>query len=96
MTELLIHSHLEDMLPDDHPWAFAAIYCPRCDKMLHAGNNECMSTWVEFDGKVLCLMCLVESAGTSGLENLDCIGYPEIEEWFRLPGKIHKGPDQCR
>jgi len=45
--EPVIHSHRSDELPDNHPLAFSdEVFCS-CGKMLHAFNNECMTTWVE-------------------------------------------------
>ena len=55
--EPLIHSHLSDVLPEDHPWAYISIGCFRCGVSLHASNNECMQTWVEWDKVALCTKC---------------------------------------
>ena len=57
--EPIIHSHIEDMLPDDHPLAFEQVHCDakfphKCNGLLHAANNECMTTWIEFAGKNIC------------------------------------------
>jgi len=53
MSEPLVHSHRSDELPDDHVLAHKTVYCESCaeendGEMLHADNNECMQTWVEF------------------------------------------------
>lgn len=44
-----IHSHITDVFPDDHPLAYKNFGCEHldCDALLHAGNNECMQTWIE-------------------------------------------------
>lgn len=61
VTEPLIHSHITDCLPVDHPLAFETIYCAcpncACQEMLHAGNNECMQTWVETGKGTFCVPC---------------------------------------
>jgi hypothetical protein len=61
MGEPIFHSHLTDELPQDHPLANEDVYCQThrslgcCDSsMLHAFNNECMRTWVEFADKTVC------------------------------------------
>lgn len=59
-NEPVIHSHMTDMLPDEHPLAFETVYCDakrqhKCNGMLHCGNNECMTTWIEFAGKNVCM-----------------------------------------
>lgn len=56
--EPLIHSHITDSLPDTHPLAWDAIMCANgCRTMVHASNNECMSTWVETGRGNYCLPC---------------------------------------
>lgn len=54
--EPLIHSHITDVLPDDHPLATSNVYCsaPYCGEMLHAFNNECMQTWIETENGNFC------------------------------------------
>lgn len=54
-----IHSHYEDSLPGGHPLAYKALYCGKCEVMLHCGTNECMQTWVEWQGKQVCLKCFI-------------------------------------
>jgi hypothetical protein len=59
--EPVVHSHITDVLPDDHPLAYKTVYCDakrqhNCNRMLHAGNNECMTTWLEFAGKNVCMV----------------------------------------
>lgn len=46
--EPVIHSHITDSLPEDHHLASTCVSCDSCLDMLHASNNECMQTWVEF------------------------------------------------
>ena len=58
-AEPIIHSHITDMLDDGHPLAFKTVCCQmirehKCNEMLHAENNECMTTWVEFAGVTVC------------------------------------------
>ena len=59
IKEPLLHSHITDKLPDDHPRASTTVFCDSCGKMVHAANNECMTPWVEFDctGGNVCLQC---------------------------------------
>ena len=49
MREPQVHSHITDCLPDEHPFARKYVFCdhPGCNAQLHAGNNECMETWIE-------------------------------------------------
>ncbi len=53
-----IHSHLSDVLPDEHPLANEDVYCDECKVMLHAHNNECMQTWIEFEDGNFCTNCM--------------------------------------
>lgn len=57
MKEPRIHSHIEDMLPHAHPLAYAHTNCAKCGDLVHAGNNECMQTWVETGQGCYCLQC---------------------------------------
>lgn len=65
----ILHTHVEDVLPDAHPRAFETILCDGarygwpCREMLHAFNNECMTTWVETGKGNFCLACFVAIAG---------------------------------
>jgi hypothetical protein len=52
-----IHSFEADCLPEEHPLAHETVFCAKCSNMVHAFNNECMTPWVEWRGKVLCLEC---------------------------------------
>lgn len=72
MIEPSIHSHLTDVLPDDHHLANKTVYCQDCHEMLHCENNECMQTWVEFPlrsdrGQVIggnyCIKCFSKLKG---------------------------------
>jgi hypothetical protein len=58
--EPLLHSHVEDELPAHHPLAFQFVYCLSCREMVHAGNNECMRTWVETGKGPYCIECLAD------------------------------------
>jgi hypothetical protein len=59
MPEPRLHSHIEDVLPDDHPLAYVTVSCDGldCTRMVHASNNECMTTWVETGLGNYCLRC---------------------------------------
>lgn len=56
-TEPLIHSHITDSLPDEHPNAILSVYCDKCKEMIHAFNNECMQTWLETEQGNFCTKC---------------------------------------
>lgn len=58
-TEPLIHSHITDCLPEDHPMAYEFVYCDKCGDTLHACNNECMQTWTEMQRGNFCTKCFV-------------------------------------
>jgi hypothetical protein len=64
-----IHSHITDILPTDHRLAFTAIYCGSCKAMLHAFNNECMTTWVESGLGNFCLACFAALPDSDALED---------------------------
>ena len=53
-----IHSGADDELPEEHPLAYETVYCAECRKMLHAGYNECMTTWIEFTDANVCAECV--------------------------------------
>lgn len=53
----ILHTHGSDVLPADHPWADSSVYCAKCNVMLHAENNECMQSWVEYERVALCTEC---------------------------------------
>lgn len=59
--EPVIWSHITDGLPEDHPLAYETLYCVTCREMLHAGNNECMQTWVETGKGPYCIEDFVEA-----------------------------------
>lgn len=63
MDEPLIHSHISDVLPDSHALAFEQVHCDRCEKLVHASNNECMSTWLEWNGEKVCIECALPHLG---------------------------------
>ena len=70
MSEPICHSHITDVLDDDHPLIYEMVYCETCNVMVHACNNECMQTWFEFRNKNFCGNCfakiLIESEGVLG------------------------------
>ncbi len=56
--EPIIHSHITDVLPEDHPLAYKKVYCDtKCGHLVHAGNNECMRTWIETEFGNYCTTC---------------------------------------
>ena len=55
--EPLIHSHIMDMLPTNHPLAFTEVDCDKCKVQVHAVNNECMQTWLETEDGNFCTKC---------------------------------------
>lgn len=55
--EPIIHSHITDGLPDDHPLAFKNVGCEVCHQPLHSMNNECMQTWLETVVGNFCTKC---------------------------------------
>jgi hypothetical protein len=59
----VLRSHVSDMLPDEHPLAWKHVACQRCNVLVHAGNNECMQTWVETGKGPYCLPCFAELTG---------------------------------
>jgi hypothetical protein len=66
-----MHSGLTDVLGDEHPLAYETTYCDGadCAQMLHACNNENMTTWVEAHKGNYCLSCftaLDEADGVDG------------------------------
>jgi len=46
-----------DSLPENHPLAHETVFCEECRKMIHAGNNEFMTAWVELLDENLCVDC---------------------------------------
>lgn len=56
--EPIIHSHITDCLPDDHPLVEVSVYCTKCNDMLHSEPpNECMQTWIETEFGNYCAHC---------------------------------------
>ena len=58
-NEPIIHSHITDELPENHILAYHQISCARCETLVHAANNETMTTWVEYSVKAVCMTCFV-------------------------------------
>ena len=71
----ILHTHIEDELPDTHPRAFEGIECDsvnngkHCRKLLHAANNECMTTWVETGKGNYCIECFARIPEVFALED---------------------------
>lgn len=62
----VLHSHITDVLPEKHPLAYKSVYCAKCRTMVHAGNNECMMTWIECGiSDNWCLSCFSEVTGNT-------------------------------
>lgn len=57
MIDPIIHTHESDCLEAHHPLAYVNLCCDRCGVLVHAGNNECMRTWVEYKAFTLCGAC---------------------------------------
>jgi len=77
--EPLIHSHITDCLPDDHPLARTNVHCVACSRLVHAFNNETMTTWVESGLGAFCLQCFAsQSTGDDGAHWLP--GDPETRD----------------
>ena len=70
MREPIIHSHITDVLPGDHPWAHENVCCNKCGRLVHAFNNECMTTWVETGEGPKCFACFFWEAGETLNEGL--------------------------
>lgn len=62
MREPIIHSHITDELPEDHPLSHESIECDKkgCVREFHCWNNECMSTWIETGRGNYCFQCFVD------------------------------------
>lgn len=56
--EPLLHSHITDGLPVDHPLAHKQVHCDRCKKLVHCEINECMQTWLETEAGNFCARCM--------------------------------------
>jgi hypothetical protein len=68
MIDPILHSHIEDGLPDDHLQAWQQVRCNVCWALVHAGNNECMSTWVETGEGAFCIKCFANIQDVDVLE----------------------------
>ena len=55
--DIIIHTHISDALPKDHPLANSNVKCNECGASLHAAHNECMQTWYETDIGNFCTLC---------------------------------------
>lgn len=67
MQDPKIHSHIEDVLPNEHPLSHKCVLCSTCGGMLHASNNECMQTWIETGNGNFCVRCFAKIKGVSAL-----------------------------
>ena len=69
--EPLIHSGITDVLDGEHPLAHETVYCDGAAcraTMLHAGNNENMTTWVEAHKGNYCLPCFTALDEADGVD----------------------------
>lgn len=73
--EPLIHSHITDVLPDNHPLANKQVHCERCRALVHAFNNECMQTWLETGQGNYCILCFLD------VKRLDQPGPDALAVW---------------
>jgi hypothetical protein len=64
--EPVIHSHVTDVLPEEHPLAYDSVHCTDCQTLLHYVNNECMTTWVEAANGPRCLNCFAKLVRDNG------------------------------
>lgn len=60
--EPLIHSHIEDCLPEDHKFSHETIYCTDCERMVHA-------SWVETGKGNYCVPCFSMLSEVDGLDD---------------------------
>jgi hypothetical protein len=69
-VEPLIHSGITDVLDETHPLAHETTYCDgaNCAEMLHACNNENMTTWVEAHKGNYCLPCFTALDEADGVD----------------------------
>lgn len=63
----MIHSHHTDVLPKDHPLAHKLVVCGKCKELVHADNNECMRTWIEWGPAILCARCALPHVKANAL-----------------------------
>ena len=68
VSEPVIHSHVTDVLDDNHPLAYKIVDCQKCGSMVHCSNNECMQTWLEWGLYILCGECAAPLIATGVLE----------------------------
>ncbi len=78
VAEPLLHSHITDELPPDHPLAHERVYCDRCQTLLHLQTNSCMRTWIESGCGNFCVRCFIVAAGglapdETRLAGVDCL-----------------------
>ena len=57
VDEPVIHSMITDCLPEGHRWQWEQVECLECGMLVHAGNNECMTDWVECGPVARCAKC---------------------------------------
>ena len=111
MIDPVLHTHVEDLLPDSHRLASETVYCQfgGCGMMLHCENNECMTTWVETGKGNFCLKHFTQLLQTQGsldddwgLEELKTVWtfYSIIDEARMLAqkildSKIEDDPTEC-
>jgi hypothetical protein len=86
VIEPQIHSHNIDVLAYDHPWAWEQVYCESCSELVHAVNNECMQTWIEYGAKerrAICATCFGITGdtefGLGVLEDRFVLGVGEVD-----------------
>ena len=70
LSEPKIHSHIEDVLPGDHPLAYEVVCCESCKVMVHAFNNECMQTWIETGNGNFCVPCFFSTVDQKVLDRV--------------------------
>ena len=73
MREPELHTGYVDCLPEAHPLAYRSVTCDRCQRPIHAANNECMWTWVETGKGNYCLPCFVALDEEDGTDPAYCL-----------------------
>jgi len=92
MKEPLLHSHVADALPRDHPLARERVYCDRCNALLHMQTNSCMRTWIESGRGNHCVRCFIVVAGGLAPDETRLGGVDCLPAAFALDAAIHVAP----
>ena len=85
-AEPLLHSHVTDGLPADHPLARTRVRCDRCETLLHLQGNSCMRTWLETGRGNFCVRCFLVAAGGLARDDTRLAGVDCLAPDFAVPG----------